>query len=262
MYADAVLPSPSTVLYIPSFTGVVGGGADGNGYWGWLSEFQWNENLGDGNDQGYFCPTAIDTFTPNIPENITAGSTDCISLSVANSADNNATFSASYYVTYHDAAENITETGSTSHPIMPQAPFTSQQLLAADPIAGWKSLGTVDCQGPVTPGLTVSTEVTVSYTDSVSNEISLKAPGDFDCISAKYNETTGHTWSTVYKVGYTLPGYAYLSIHYFVAPEYTTHVGVYDGYNTNGYAGVGNYSVNQALNSPYLTYAIDWVYSD
>jgi hypothetical protein len=248
MDVDTVVPSANGSI---SFTGAVAGGADGTGYWGENSYFIWNESLGGGNDQAYFCPDPIDTFTPVIPRS--AGTTDCITLTVTNSQDNHATFATNYYVKFHNAAENITETAAISHPIVLTNPdFTYTDMQNADPLAGWQPYGPqMISPGSATMSHAIGTQVSVSSSVSVSAEISATVAE----ITAKYGLTNGTTWSITYSSTTTVNAEAYKTIQYYVAPVWTQHMGTCDSYDAYGYEGSGTYTLNEPGNNSSFAYA-------
>jgi hypothetical protein len=223
MYADTVVPALSKSI---SFTGAVGGGTDGNGYWGFLSTFIWNENLGGKKDQGEFCSSDIDVFTPDLTGSASVGATDSISLTVANSQDNNATFSASYFVTYHDEAENIVtdSTLTVTHPVGPANVNNPE----------WQYSNEHD--NDTSADQKQSATYSATYTDSVTAgaSTSLGAEGVAE-ISGNVSVTNGHLDKYSITLDQTTP--AYTKVQFFYATPWVEYHGTYDNYEATGYQG-------------------------
>jgi hypothetical protein len=260
MDVDTVVPSANDSI---SFTGAVGGGANGTGYWGNNSTFIWNESIGGGHDQRGFCPGDIDTFTPDIPSSITAGRMDSISLCVVNSQDNNATFSTGYIVTYHNAAENIVTTSTTPHPIVPIS--LSGGILIHDPAdTQWIKVGALDGANGVTPSWSETNAKEQQFTETVSCETSSTGSVGVDVAKEEIQIKIGITDSTVVKCTTSqtnsLTGVPGELLYVCQSPMFTLENGTFDGYGTKGYGGIGTWSATQSSGAIQFTTVVAEVY--
>jgi hypothetical protein len=219
----------------------IGGWADVND----IDSYKWSDSQSGYSASGNFGPDEIGDFSPSYlwsADTTTFPLTSHVHLTATDGVDG-AVGDAYANVTFHKSVENIVETNEIDHPIKPtNANATMHDFYAADPVAAslWQQFGDeLDCHGSAVPSQAAGTSVTVSYSLSLSSDITI---GE-EPLEAQYGVTGGASYAYTYSATTTITGEPYADIQWMVAPKWVEHQGNQDCYTAQGFAGVHPYDI-------------------